>query len=304
MAKQNYRKQVALLLEVLPEVANEKCFAMHGGTAINLFVRDMPRVSVDIDLTYLPIEDREKSLKNIAAALERIRASIEKRIPDVRVQHKQDVGKLLISARGADIKLEVNLVGRGTFLPPGNMPLCKRAQGEFDVFCVMPIVPLGQLYGGKICAALDRQHPRDLFDVKYLLENEGFTDDIKTGLLLCLLAGDRPIHETIRPNLQDQRQAMINQFEGMSEEPFTYGDYETVRAQMIETVHARLTKTDREFLLGVKNLEPDWSLYDFGRFPAVQWKLQNLRKLKEANPEKHRQQYGALRGALSEKSGV
>ena len=298
-AAQNYRKQVALLLKVLPEVANEKCFAMHGGTAINLFVRDMPRVSVDIDLTYRPIEDRATSLKNIAAALERIKASIEKRIPDVRVQHRQDVGKLLISAQGTDIKLEVNLVGRGTFLPPETMTLCKRAQDEFEVFCVMPIMPLGQLYGGKICAALDRQHPRDLFDVKYLLENEGFTDDIKTGFLLCLLAGDRPIHEVIRPNLQDQRLAMTNQFEGMSGEPFTYDDYEAVRGHLIETIHARLTETDRKFLLSIKKLEPDWGIYDFERFPAVQWKLLNLRKLKDSNPEKHQEQYEALRDRLN-----
>lgn len=299
MARQNYRKQVGLLLEVLPEVANEKCFAMHGGTAINLFVRDMPRVSVDIDLTYLPIEDRATSLKNIADALERIKVSIEKRIPDVRVQHRQDVGKLLISARSVDIKLEVNLVGRGTYLPPETMPLCKRAQDEFDAFCVMPIVPLGQLYGGKICAALDRQHPRDLFDVKYMLAGEGFSDDIKTGFLLCLLASDRPIHEVIRPNLQDQRQAMTNQFEGMSEDPFSYDDYESIRLQLIETMHARLTEADKKFLLSVKNLEPDWSLYNFERFPAVQWKLQNLRKLKDSNPNKHREQYEALRDRLN-----
>jgi predicted nucleotidyltransferase component of viral defense system len=271
---------------------------MHGGTAINLFVRDMPRVSVDIDLTYLPIEDRATSLNNIAAALERIKTSIERRIPDVHVQHRRDAGKLLISARGVDIKLEVNLIGRGTLPSPETMSLCKRAQDEFDVFCAMPIVPLGQLYGGKICAVLDRQHPRDLFDAKYLLTGDGFTEDIQTGFLLCLLAGDRPIHEIIRPSLQDQRQAMINQFEGMSKEPFTYNDYEAVRARLIDTIHARLTETDREFLLGVKNLEPDWSLYDFDRFPAVQWKLQNLRKLKESNPEKHRKQYEALRRAF------
>jgi predicted nucleotidyltransferase component of viral defense system len=298
MARQKYKDQVALLLEVLPLVANEKCFAMHGGTAINLFVRDMPRVSVDIDLTYTPIEDRTTSLANIAAALERIKASIEKRIPDTRVDHKQDIGKLLISARGVLVKLEVNLVGRGIFAPSETMPLCKWAQSEFDVFCVMPIVPLGQLYGGKICAALDRQHPRDLFDVKYLLENEGFTDDIKAGFLLCLLAGDRPIHETVKPSLQDQRKAMANQFEGMSEEAFTYEDFEAIRARLIETVHDRLTQKDREFLLSVKNLEPDWAIYDFERFPAVQWKLHNLRKLKETNPEKHKEQYEALRDRL------
>jgi len=298
MARQNYKKQVALLLEILPEVAKENCFAMHGGTAINLFIRDMPRVSVDIDLTYLPIEDRATSLKNIAAALERIKASIEKRIPNVRIRHRHDVGKLLISTQGRDIKLEVNLVGRGTFLPPETMSLCQRAQDEFEAFCAMPIVPLGQLYGGKICAALDRQHPRDLFDVKYLLAGEGFTDDIKTGFLLCLLASDRPIHEVIRPNFQGQRQTMSNQFDGMSEEPFTYEDYEAVRVQLVKTIHARLTEQDKKFLLGIKNLAPDWSLYDFARFPAVQWKLQNLQKLKESNPGKHREQYEALRDRL------
>lgn len=298
MTKQTYKKQAALLLDVLPEVAKEDCLAMHGGTAINLFVRDMPRVSVDIDLTYLPIEDRQTSLKNIAAALERIKANIEKRIPAVRVTHKEDIGKLLISTQAADIKLEVNLVGRGSLSAPEAMPLCSRAQDEFDVFCTMPIVPLGQLYGGKICAALDRQHPRDLFDVKFLLENEGFTDEIKTGFLLCLLSGDRPIHETVRPNLQDQRLAMQNQFEGMSEEPFSYDDYEATRDQLIETIHQNLNAQDKAFLLSVKNLTPDWSLYDFERFPAVQWKIQNLQKLKDTNPDKHRAQYEALKEKL------
>lgn len=271
---------------------------MHGGTAINLFVRNMPRVSVDIDLTYLPIEDRQTSLENIAAALERIQANIEKRILTVRVTHKKDIGKLLISTQAADIKLEVNLVGRGALSAPETMPLCSRAQDEFDVFCTMPIMPLGQLYGGKICAALDRQHPRDLFDVKFLLENEGFTDEIKTGFLLCLLSGDRPIHETVRPNLQDQRLAMQNQFEGMSEEPFSYDDYEATRDQLIETIHQNLNGQDKAFLLSVKNLKPDWSLYDFERFPAVQWKIQNLQKLEDANPDKHRAQYEALKEKL------
>lgn len=298
MTKQTYKKQAALLLDVLPEVAKESCFALHGGTAINLFVRNMPRVSVDIDLTYLPIEDRQTSLENIAVALERIKASIEKRIPAVRVTHKEDIGKLLISTQGADIKLEVNLVGRGSLSAPEIMPLCNRAQDEFDVFCTMPIMPLGQLYGGKICAALDRQHPRDLFDVKFLLENEGFTEEIKTGFLLCLLSGDRPIHETVRPNLQDQRLAMQNQFEGMSKEPFSYDDYEATRERLIETIHQNLSAQDKAFLLGVKNLTPNWTLYDFERFPAVQWKMQNLQKLKDTNPDKHSAQYEALREKL------
>ncbi len=296
--QQSYKKQAALLLDVLPEAAKETCFAMHGGTAINLFVRDMPRVSVDIDLTYLPVEDRQTSLKNIAEALGRIKSNIEKLLPGIRVQHKQDIAKLLISAQGIDIKLEVNLVGRGVLNSPQTMPLCGKAQEEFEAFCAVPVVPIGQLYGGKICAALDRQHPRDLFDVKYLLANEGFSEEIKTGFLFCLLGSDRPIHEVIRPNFQDQRLAMTNQFEGMSEEPFSYEDYEATREKLVEIIHQNLTSQDKAFLLSVKAVTPDWSIYDFERFPAVQWKLQNLQKLKDSNPEKHQEQYEALRDRL------
>lgn len=300
MTNATYKKQAGLLLEVLPEVAKEECFAMHGGTAINLFVRDMPRLSVDIDLTYLPIEDRSITLKNIAAALIRIKERIEKRVPGIQIQHKEETGKLLVSKQGVDIKLEVNLVGRGTFTPAQPLPLCQKAQDAFEAFCVMPIVPVGQLYGGKICAALDRQHPRDLFDVKYILENEGFTQDIKIGFIFCLLASDRPIHEVIRPNLQDQRLAMTNKFEGMSEEPFSYEEFEQTRERLIETIHASLTDEDKAFLLSVKNVEPDWGIYDFERFPAVQWKLQNLQKLKQSNTHKHQEQYEALREKLTE----
>lgn len=116
MKNQIYKKQVQLLLNVLPEVAKESCFALHGGTAINLFVRNMPRLSVDIDLTYLPIEDRSTTLSNISAALVLIKHSIEKALPNTQVQHKKEIGKLIISSQGAEIKLEVNLVGRGQSL--------------------------------------------------------------------------------------------------------------------------------------------------------------------------------------------
>jgi len=266
-----------------------------GGTAINLFVRDMPRLSVDIDLTYLPVEDRATTLANIAAALERIKANLEKVIKDARITHREGVGKLQISAHGVDVKLEVNLVMRGTLATPVKMQLCRKAQNEFEAFSAIDVVPIGQLYGGKICAALDRQQPRDLFDIKYLLENEGFTKEIKEGFLLCLLSSDRPINEVINPNFQDQHSAMENQFAGMSEEAFSYEEFETVRKKLAITIHQNLTKEDKQFLLSVKNVIPDWSIHNFEKFPAVTWKLQNLQKLKKANPEKHAKQYEDLK---------
>ncbi len=297
-----YRRQVALLLTVLPEVAKEKCFALHGGTAINLFVRDMPRLSVDIDLTYLPIEDRDTSIKHVTEALERIKSNIEKVVPNVRITPRLDAGKLQISENKVDIKIEVNLVNRGALTEPKEMPLCEKAQHEFEVFCTIPVVSLGQLFGGKIVAALDRQHPRDLFDVKYLLENEGFTQEVKEGFLLCLLCSDRPIHEVITPNFQDQQSALANQFSGMTGEEFSYEEYESVREKLLATIHEHLTDKDKEFLLSVKNLTPDWSIYDFQHFPSIKWKLQNLQKLKEENPEKHQEQYNALMEKLKKKT--
>jgi predicted nucleotidyltransferase component of viral defense system len=294
-----YKKQVALLLSVLPEVAKEKSLALHGGTAINLFIREMPRLSVDIDLTYVPIENRDTSLFNIRAALGNIKTRIERVVREVRVTDRSERGKLQVSQAGTDIKLEINLVGRGTLSDPVEMPLCTKVQEEFEAFCSIRVVPFEQLYGGKICAALDRQHPRDLFDAKYLLENEGFSPEIKKGFLLCLLGSDRPIHEVIDPNLQDQRSTLENHFAGMSAEEFSYEEFETVRAQLIKTIHQSLTKEDKQFLLSVKNLTPDWSIYDFERFPAIVWKLYNLQKLKENNPEKHRQQYEFLKETLN-----
>ena len=71
-----YIDQVRLLIDVLPHIAKENVFALKGGTAINLFYRDMPRLSVDIDLTYLPVEDRNASLRHIDEALDRIMEGI------------------------------------------------------------------------------------------------------------------------------------------------------------------------------------------------------------------------------------
>lgn len=167
----NYKQQVSLLLQVLPEVAKEPVFALHGGTAINLFVRDMPRLSVDIDLTYTPIEDRKTSFKNIIEGLDQIKTKLEKILPEATITLKEETLKLQITTVNAQIKLEVNQINRGVMDDTVTLTLCEKTQEEFDAFCAIQVVPLGQLYGGKICAALGRQHPRDLFDVKYLLEN-------------------------------------------------------------------------------------------------------------------------------------
>ncbi len=295
-----YKKQVGLLLSVLPEVAKEECFAMHGGTAINLFVRDMPRLSVDIDLTYVEIAERNETLEGINAGLIRIKERIEALRPSIRVQHKDKVCKLQIDEHGVLIKIEVNMVGRGLLGEPNKVPLCEAAQEQFDAFCVMPLVPLAQLYGGKLCAALDRQHPRDLFDVKLFFENEGFTDEIKLGFILGMVSSNRPTHEMLDPHLLDQHTAFESQFQGMSEVEFSYDDYEAIRLQLIDTVKASLSGEDKAFLLSLNRLVPDWSIYDYQSFPSVKWKLLNLEKFKKDSPEAYEQQLRQLESILEQ----
>jgi hypothetical protein len=135
--------------------------------------------------------------------------------------------------------------------------------------------------------------------VKYLLEAEGFTNEIKEGFLLCLLCSDRPINELVRPNFQDQRSAHANQFAGMTDERFSYEDFEATRETLVETVNAALTEKDKAFLLSVKDVNPDWNIYDFQRFPFIKWKLQNLQKLKSNNLDKHKQQFEKLKEKLN-----
>jgi predicted nucleotidyltransferase component of viral defense system len=294
-----YTKQVKLLLDVLPEVAKEEHFALHGGTAINLFVRDIPRLSVDIDLTYVLIGERDEDLANINAALGRIKERLEVLKPGIRIHHKENVCKLQISDHGTQIKIEVNMVGRGLLGETNKVQLCDVAQEQFGAFCSMTLVPMAQLYGGKICAALDRQHPRDLFDVKLLFENEGFTEEIKTGLIFGLISSNRPTHELLEPRLQDYNAAFVNQFEGMATIAFSYEEYAATRLKLVSEIHACLTDADKDFLLSVNRLEPDWGIYDFQDFPSVKWKLANLATFKEKRPEDHQQHYTELEKILS-----
>ena len=298
MSNNNYHKQVALLLSVIPEIALDPRLALHGGTAINLFDRDMPRLSVDIDLTYIIIEDRETSFTNISAALSNIKSRIEKRLQGSRVEHKVELHKLLVSHNDAMIKIEVSQIVRGILGAVTEKILCKKAQEKFDTFCSINIVPNGQLYGGKVCAAMDRQHPRDIFDVKHLLQKEGFTKAIKEGFLFRLLSSERSIQDVLFPNLQDQRLALANQFAGMSEELFTNEEYEFIREKLVKTLQASITEEDKLFILGFKNCFPDWSSYNFEAYPSIKWKLQNLEKIKAANPVKHKELYDTLKRKL------
>lgn len=282
-----YAQKVELLLRIIPLIAEDECFAIHGGTAINLFLKNLPRYSVDIDLTYVPLEDRVTSLASIDRHLNAIATKARRAFKGMNIVPVPATSKLLCEYRGRQIKIEVNQTKRG--IVGGHvqvLPLCDRAQEEFGMYCEARIVPTTLLYGGKVAAALSRQHPRDLFDVRYM---DVPLEEIKEGFIFCLLGSDRPLHESFAPNLLDQTDAMEKQFAGMTETEFTYRQFEESRTGLIQSVNALMTDADKRFLLEFERAEPVWegSGYEaFREYPSVRWKLLNLQKLKKQNPQK------------------
>ena len=297
-----YRQQVELLLKIIPTLSGIESFAIHGGTAINLYVLDLPRYSVDIDVTYTPIKPREESFAEIHRNLSIIKEKVKSIIPDVVVTEKPN--KIYCTQRGIMVKIEVSGTKRGLIEPTLIKPLCSAAQNEFETANKAKIVSLSQLYGGKITAALDRQHPRDLFDVKLMFDFVANFEQVKKGFLYCLLGGDRPIIESLSPNRIDQQETMIKQFSGMTDIPFSYNDYEETREKLIDFINFNLIQQDKEFLIAFEagnDLLQFIDYQEYLQFPSVQWKLQNINKLKEINPIKHRESVKKLENYLMKK---
>ena len=299
--KKEYIEQARLMLRLLPFVADEECFALKGGTALNFFVWDMPRLSVDINLTYLPVELRDTSLQKISEALLRIEKAIARSFPDFnvhRVKNNDLVLKLVIRAPYTEVKIEPNTVIRGTVFGTEMCDLSEKARKILEVAVNVRVLAKPELFGGKICAALDRQHPRDLFDVKLLLEGLGLTDEIRKGFLLHLISHDRPMHEVINPSRKDVRDIYKSEFAEMTEETVPYDVLVEVRERLILGLKNGLTNDEKYFLLSLKEGKPVGSLLGLNgveRLPAVQWKLRNIQKM---SVEKQREQYSKLRAVL------
>jgi len=209
--------------------------------------------------------------------------------------------KLNCQGKNAQIKIEVNTITRGNVYPTQLMQVVDSVQDEFGKFAAINVVSLAELYGGKICAAIDRQHPRDVFDVKLLFENEGLTNEIWDGVKIGMISHYKPINELLSPILKDQKSAFDNQFAGMTSVEFSYDDFENTRAVLIDTIQKRLTDDEKKFLLSFEMGEPDWKLFPHSvlkDLPAIKWKLLNIKKVKNDNPKKHEQMVSDLKKTL------
>lgn len=281
-----YFKQVQLLVQVLPIVAKQECFALKGGTAINLFQRALPRLSVDIDLVFLPIADYDTSLEQIEEALLAIQAELKNQGLSVTARvlpNKNTIIKLSVANGTSQIKIEVTPVLRGTVHAPTMQRVHQAVEQQFG-FAEIHVVDFNDLYAGKLCAALDRQHPRDLFDVKMLLENEGISAGLKNTFLVYLLSHSRPMAELLAPNWQPIEAIFAKEFEGMTTVQVSIGELIHAREAMLVKIKSLLTESDKAFLLSAKSGAVDWASFYYPQvqhLPAVRWKLHNIEKMNE-----------------------
>ena len=296
-----YDHQAYLLLRILPLIHRYKEFAIKGGTAINFFYRKMPRLSVDIDLSYLPIQNRQVSLDKIDYLLNEITRDIKRSIPEASIESSQSEGsinRLTVSTKNATIKIEPNLVIRGSVYPAIEKTIAPSVSEYFELSARSQVLSLADVYGGKICAALDRQHPRDLFDIKLLLENEGITQNIKNAFIIYLISHPRPMVELLNPNFIPIESLFYQEFEGMTFVSITINELLRVREALVKEINSQLSEKDKQFILSIKSGNPDWHLSPVAKvaeLPAVKWKLVNIRKMSKA---RHHSAYSKLETLL------
>lgn len=302
MSHELYKKQVGLLVEVLP-VLNQfnKVFALKGGTAINLFHSNLPRLSVDIDLAYIKPNNREKAYTDINKNLMKMKAMISDLGFKVNVKDSDSVLKLTVmdGQTGAEIKIEPNYVIRTTLYPNLTMSLCANAATMFNMEYGVSTLSKADLYAGKIAAALSRRHPRDLFDVKQLLMQGDFDLELLNAVVVYLSANSRPIHELLNPepNLTNLELAYKNQFQGM-----TLGNECTIDVlkdtymQLLDILQRGFQDNHRKFIMSVVSNNVDYGLLagisekTLKGFTGLSWKLLNIANLQKTNLDTFRAQ--------------
>ena len=298
-----YLAQANLLTKVIPLCFESAPLALKGGTAINLFYNDLPRLSVDLDCVYV-----DRSVPR-AAALDEINEILRDLANNYSAagfksftnrSAEDRLTKILVSDGNATVKIEVNPVNRGVLLYPELLPFAPKVQELFSTSekAEIPLLARDELYAGKLVAALERQHPRDLFDVAVLMHSEGgVTETMLDCFTVYLACNPRPFHEVLCGSDQDIRRVFEVNFKGMTDVVVTVEDLELARSQLRTDILANLGEARFEFLHSLLRLEPRWDLMpfeDLEQMPALKWKLSNLERLAGVNSEKFLSQQHAL----------
>jgi predicted nucleotidyltransferase component of viral defense system len=300
-----YVATAKLLTEIAPAVFESGIFALKGGTAINLFLRDMPRLSVDLDLVFtdhrLP---RAQALAAINGALRVARDHLVRRGFKVRTVSAPEMGetKLLVQRHDLAVKIEVNTVIRGTVHSTQTRALTAAASDALMADLELPLLSPEDIYGSKLVAAMDRQHPRDLFDAMELFAHGGITPAIRRAFVVYIASHNRTLHEVLFPSPKDIQLAYEGSFAGMTTEPIELETLFETRDRLFRELPATLDAKEREFLRTLVRARPDWSLLDIPHLeelPSIRWRLKNLEQLSRSQPARFR----ALATALDERLG-
>lgn len=292
-----YLSQVKLLLTVIPLLNQVPEFALKGGTAINLYLKNMPRLSVDIDLTYLPLLSRQESVEGINNGLKKFKKEIQRIFPSLSAQlisedSQYSANKIIVSDRTANIKIEPNFTLRGSVFPPThNIILCDYASDLFQMSHMITTLSSADLYAGKFCAALSRQHPRDLFDVIDIVSQKTLSTDWLDAFVVYLASANKPFDEMLAPKLKPEAEQKIifeKQLLGMLKEPIQFDTIKGLPEQLANLLIINLNEKQKQFLLSFAAGEPEWHHLSFSHLsnlPALQWKVLNIRKM---TPEKRK----------------
>jgi hypothetical protein len=242
---------------------------------------------------------RDQALQHINEAIRQSAARLQKQGFQTHAPATTESGetKLLVRRGGIEVKIEVNFVMRGTVHPVHMASLTDAARDTLQADLEIPVVSFEDVYGGKLVAAMDRQHPRDLFDVTQLFAHEGITPGIRRAFVIYLASHNRPVHEVLFPSLRDIRQDFEHNFAGMTAEPVGLDALLAARERMMHELQQGLSADERRFLLSLVAAAPEWSLLGvphLEQLPGLRWKLQNLERLRKTNARKFAEQSDAL----------
>jgi predicted nucleotidyltransferase component of viral defense system len=246
---------------------------------------------------------REDAIKEISNTLKESKSRLDGigiHSEFLRTRSGEEV-KMLVQRGNSQVKVEVNFVFRGTVLPTQERELTRAASELFTTNLSLPLLDESELYGSKLVAALDRQHPRDFFDVYGLFESTGLTPEI-VECFVCYLSGhNRPIHEVLFSRDLDLSLPYESEFQGMTRKEVKLEELLSTRERLRVELPSRLTESQKLFLVGLTTGEPDWKLMECAHLkemPAIRWKQENLVRLQKLNPWKFLFQSEELRRRL------
>lgn len=289
--RDDYIKKVKLLLQVIPFLNKTPDFALKGGTALNFYLHDMPRLSVDIDLTYLPIQPRELSIESINRGLILLSDWISHSFPGMRTRLisqslNYPANKLSVHYEQAEIKIEPNYTLRGSVFPPATKTkLCQQAENLFRMSHEITTLAPADLYAGKWCAALTRQHPRDLFDVVDILKTKKLSQDYLDAFVVYLSSSNKPFDEVLNPQPKPhamQIKLYEQQLVGMLKTPIMFDEIKDTPKKLAILIKEQFTENHRQFLLSLADGVPEWQRLpseELQYLPGLQWKLRNIQSM-------------------------